>query len=83
MRRKNFRPEMDAMEPRIALSSGGLFGSLENAFKSILGQSTTTTTTTHRPTAAQIAHANALKAARKERLAEWHAAHPPHVRVVR
>jgi hypothetical protein len=76
MRRTNFRPEIDRMEPRIALSSGGFFGSLEDAVKSILGQSTSSSSKSDRPTKAQIAHAQAVKLARQEKLAAWYAAHP-------
>jgi hypothetical protein len=76
MRRTRFRPEIDTMESRIALSSGGFFGSITDVFKSLLGQSNTPSKTPAKPTPAQIAHAHAVRLARQEKLAAWHAAHP-------
>ncbi len=75
MRQKTFRPAMDTMEPRIALS--GFFGDL---FDSLLGRSSDSSDDKPKYTPAQIAkfHAKreAAREARIERLAEWRAAHP-------
>lgn len=77
MKRKSFRPMLDVMEPRIALSSSPSFFTsfLDNLF----GQSSTSSSTPHY-TAAQIAKIKANRAAEKlaheEKLAAFEAAHP-------
>lgn len=76
MRRKSFRPMLDTMEPRIALS-GGWFSDF---FDSLLGKNSNDNDKKPSYTPAQIAKFQAKKQAahqaRMERLAEWHAAHP-------
>src|SRR5262249_33971760 len=76
MKRKSFQPGFDAMEPRLALSSSNFFSSF---FDSIFAQNNSNSNTPHY-TAAQIAkikaHRQALREARQERLAAFHAAHP-------
>jgi len=77
MKRKSFRPTIDEMEPRIALSSNSFF---TNFFDSIFGKSSTSTTSTPHYTAAQIAkikaHKLAVQEAHQEKLAAFQAAHP-------
>jgi hypothetical protein len=78
MRRKTtFRPAIDKMEPRIALSSSSNFFS--NFFDSIFGNSKNSKSSTAQYTPAQIAHIKAhrqaVHAAHQEKLAEWKAAH--------
>jgi hypothetical protein len=73
MRRKTFRPVLDVMEPRIALS-GWFSDFVDNLF----GNSTDDDKPKYTP--AQIdqikAKREAAREARLERLAEWRAAHP-------
>jgi hypothetical protein len=77
-KRKTFRPVMDTMEARIALSSSNW---LSDFFDSLFGQSTTNDSTDKpKYTPAQIAKAHvrklAAQEARQERLAQLHEAHP-------
>jgi hypothetical protein len=78
MRRKSFRPVLDVMEPRVALSSGGN-SFLTNLFDNLFGKSSNSTHNTPQYTPAQIAqikaHNLALREARQEKLAEFRAAH--------
>ena len=80
MKRNSFRPQVDMMESRIALSSSSSGSFFTNFFNSIFGQSTTSHSSTQHLTAAQIAkikaHNLALKEAQQARLAAFEAAHP-------
>jgi hypothetical protein len=83
MRRTAFKPVLDAMEPRISLSTSSSGDNpIADFFKNLFGQSTTTAADKPQYTPAQIAkiHArrHALREARMEKFAEWHAAHPRH-----
>jgi hypothetical protein len=79
MRRKSFRPVVDLMEPRIALSSSSN-SFFTTFFDNLFGKSTNTTSSTPHYTAAQIAKIKAENLARKEahqeKVAEFRAAHP-------
>jgi hypothetical protein len=75
MKRKTFRPQMDTMEPRIALSSNFF----TDFFNSLLGKSNTSTPTVHHAAKPAHVHTTTVQMAmqiRQERLAAWHAAHP-------
>src|SRR5262249_14306152 len=74
MKRKPFRPMIDTMEPRVALSSSNFFSTF---FDNIFGQTSNSSSSQPHYTPAQIAHIKAhrqaLREARQERLAEMHA----------
>jgi hypothetical protein len=77
MKRKSFRPVLDVMEPRVALSGNSFF---TNFFDNLFGQSTNNNNSKPHYTAAQIAKIKAENLARKEahqqKVAEFRAAHP-------
>jgi hypothetical protein len=79
MKRKSFRPTLDVMEPRIALSSSGN-SFFTNFFDNLFGKSTNSSSSTPHYTAAQIAKIKANNLARREahqeKLAEFRATHP-------
>jgi hypothetical protein len=79
MKRKSFRPMLDVMEPRIALSSSGN-SFFTNFFDNLFGKSTNSNSSKPHYTAAQIAKIKAENLARKEahqeKVAEFRAAHP-------
>jgi hypothetical protein len=79
MKRKSFRPQVDAMEARVALSSSGSGSFFTSFFNSIFGKSTTSNSSTVHYTAAQIAkikaHNAAMQQAREAKLEAFHAAH--------
>jgi hypothetical protein len=82
MRRKSFRPGLEGMESRLALSSSSTSFFTE-FFDNLFGKSTNSnSSTTPHYTAAQIAQIKAKHAAQKlaheERLAEFRAAHHLH-----
>jgi hypothetical protein len=78
MPRKSFRPVVDGLESRVALSSSGnsFFTSL---FDNLFGKSSNSSSSTPHYTAAQIAkikaHNLAVKEAHQEKLAEFRATH--------
>jgi hypothetical protein len=76
MRRKSFRPTLEGMESRIALSSSSTSFFTE-FFDNLFGKTTTSTTPTYTPAEiAKIKAKNAAaRAARQEHLAEVKAAH--------
>jgi hypothetical protein len=78
MKRKSFRPVIDLLESRIALSSNNSF--FTSIFDSLFGQSPSSGSSKPHYTAAQIAKIKANNLARKEahqeKLAEFRAAHP-------
>jgi hypothetical protein len=81
MRRKSFRPVVDVMESRVALSSST--SPFTSFFDNLLGiVNTGNSNNTHHYTAAQVAHIKAKRAAekvaRQEHLAALNAAHSHH-----
>ena len=78
MKRKSFRPVLDVMEPRVALSSSGN-SFFTNFFDNLFGQSTNSHSSQPHYTAAQIAKIKANHLAQKEahqaKVAEFRAAH--------
>jgi hypothetical protein len=79
MKRKSFRPMVDVMEPRIALSGGGN-SFFTNFFDNLFGRSSTSNHSKPHYTPAQIAKIKAENLAKKEahqeKVAEFRAAHP-------
>jgi hypothetical protein len=79
MKRKAFRPVLDVMEPRVALSSSGN-SFFTNFFDNLFGQSTNHQSSQPHYTAAQIAKIKANRLAQQEahqeKVAAFHAAHP-------
>ncbi len=76
MKRKPFKPTMDTMEPRIALSSW-----FSDLFGNIFGNSNSTSTTKHlspQQVQAQKLRIEQARQARQERIAEFRAAHIHH-----
>jgi hypothetical protein len=76
MKRKSYRPVLDVMEPRIALSGNSIF---TNFFDNLFGQSTNSNSSKPHYTAAQIAKIKAENLAKREahqeKVAEFRAAH--------
>jgi hypothetical protein len=79
MKRKSFRPVVDVMEPRIALSSSSN-SFFTTFFDNLFGQTSTSHSSTPHYTPAQIAKIKAEHLARKEahqqKVAEFHVTHP-------
>jgi hypothetical protein len=79
MRRKSFRPMLEGMETRVALSTSSGTSFFTEFFDNLFGKSTTSTSSTPKYTPAEIAKIKAKNAAAKEarleHLAELKAAH--------
>jgi hypothetical protein len=66
MRRKSFRPTLEGMESRVALSTSSSTSFFTEFFDNLFGKSTTTTSSTPTYTPAEIARIKAKRAAAKE-----------------